>query len=214
MVIATAKRAQIVDQTCIATDSTTILKLAKQYKIPCVLTNSNHSCGTDRVNEAANLLNLDDNELIIGLQADEPFIEPEILQQILQYLATIDRDFKMLSAYDMIDKAQAQDPNVVKVVCDENHDAIYFSRSLIPYDREDQHNNYYKHIGLYAYDRKTLAKFCNFKPSQLEQTEKLEQLRAIANGEKIAMIRLQTQSFGIDTQADYERALALLQTQQ
>ena len=116
-------------------------------------------------------------------------------------------DIMMTSCYKLIDKISANDPNHVKVITDVNENAIYFSRSKIPYDREE-HLDYFGHLGIYGFTKKSLKEFCSLSSAPLENIEKLEQLRAIYHGKKIAMIKVESESFGIDTKEDLERALA------
>ena len=114
----------------------------------------------------------------------------------------------MVSCYKRIPPSFADDPNHVKVIMDHEGYAIYFSRSKIPYDREE-HLDYFGHLGIYGFTRETLANFCALGSSPLEDIEKLEQLRALYYGEKIAMVEVESQSFGIDTQEDLEKALKM-----
>jgi 3-deoxy-manno-octulosonate cytidylyltransferase (CMP-KDO synthetase) len=211
MVIRTAKRVQQLDKVVIATDSTEVLDLAKEYEIEAVMTSVDHQSGTDRINEAAQNLNLSDDEPIINVQADEPFIEPEVVKQIIDKVKEIaSEDFAMVSCYKQISSEMADDPNHVKVVCDENDDAIYFSRSKIPYHRDHYVSSSYKgHLGIYGFTKKSLNEFCSFNATVLEDTEKLEQLRAISNGKKIKMVEVQSKSFGIDTKEDLQNAIAI-----
>jgi len=140
------------------------------------------------------------------MQGDEPFLEPQILQKVKNKLTEIkNRDFVMVSCYKKIDELHAQDPNLVKVILDQNNDAIYFSRSKIPYNRDDVPHEYYGHIGIYGFTKKSLDEFVTMK-GESEHIEKLEQLRVIENGKKIAMIKVETNSFGIDTIDDLKKA--------
>jgi 3-deoxy-manno-octulosonate cytidylyltransferase (CMP-KDO synthetase) len=111
----------------------------------------------------------------------------------------------MVSCYKEIDELHAQDPNLVKVIIDTNSDAIYFSRSKIPYNRDDVPHTYFGHIGIYGFTKKSLDEFVTMQ-GRLEHIEKLEQLRVLENGKKIAMIKVKTESFGIDTKDDLEKA--------
>jgi len=115
------------------------------------------------------------------------------------------RDFAMVSCYKEINELSAEDPNLVKVILDKNNDAIYFSRSKIPYNRDNIPHIYFGHIGIYGFIKKSLDEFVKMK-GNLEHIEKLEQLRVIENGKKIAMIKVETKSFGIDTKDDLEKA--------
>jgi 3-deoxy-manno-octulosonate cytidylyltransferase (CMP-KDO synthetase) len=209
MVIRTAKAVSILDDVVIATDSLEVIELAKQHDIKAVLTSSDHQSGTDRINEAVNILNLGDNEVVVNVQADEPFIEASVVQAVIDKVRELqDRDFTMVSCYKEISSEMADDPNHVKVICDDNGDAIYFSRSKIPYHRDHYNSAKYKgHLGIYGFTKKSLNDFCSYEASLLEETEKLEQLRALSNGSKINMVRVESNSFGIDTKEDLENAL-------
>ena len=209
MVIATARAVSGVDEVAIATDSQEIVNLASDYGFKAVMTSSEHKSGTDRINEAAQKLNLSDDEIVINVQADEPFIEPKIVQEVkkrVKQSVENSENIMMTSCYKLINKNDANDPNYVKVITNAKNYAIYFSRSKIPFDREE-HNSYYGHLGIYGFTKKSLQEFCALPSSPLENIEKLEQLRAIYHGKKIAMIKVESQSFGIDTREDLQRAL-------
>ncbi|MCH5336872.1 MAG: 3-deoxy-manno-octulosonate cytidylyltransferase [Campylobacter sp.] len=210
MFIATAKQVSSVDEVCIAVDDERVLKIAKDFNFKAVLTRTNHESGTDRINEACEILKLKDDELVINVQADEPFIESENLAKFRDFSKDcLDKDAFMASCYKKITSKAAQDPNLVKVVCDNKGFALYFSRAKIPYEREEYAENFKGHLGIYAYSVKALREFCKLKNSNLEKAEKLEQLRAIENGKKIKMLEISTQSIGIDTKEDYEKALKI-----
>jgi 3-deoxy-manno-octulosonate cytidylyltransferase (CMP-KDO synthetase) len=211
MVIRTAKQVQTLDEVVIATDSKEVIELAKLYNIKAIMTSSTHQSGTDRINEAANLLQLKDDEIIINVQADEPFIEQEVIKAVINDVKVLkkSRDFCMSSCYKLISSNLADDPNHVKVVCDENNNAIYFSRAKIPYNRDhyNEDTTYKGHLGIYGFTKKSLNLFCNLNPAPLEDIEKLEQLRVIVNAKDISMIEVDSKSFGIDTKEDLENAL-------
>ena len=209
MVIRTAKAVSNLDDVVIATDSQEVVELAEKYEIQAVLTSSSHQSGTDRINEAVNILNLSDDEVVVNVQADEPFIEPKVVSSVIDQVKKLkDRDFTMVSCYKDITSEMADDPNHVKVICDDQEDAIYFSRSKIPYNRDHYNSTKYKgHLGIYGFTKKSLNKFCSYESSLLEETEKLEQLRALSNGAKINMVKVDSNSFGIDTKEDLENAL-------
>ncbi len=204
MVIATAARVKKLDRVVIATDSQEVIDIANKYGYEAVLTGTHHQSGTDRINEASLSLDIDENEVIVNVQADEPFIEPQVVQNVIDRVKN--SDCFMASCYKLIDKTFADDPNHVKVITDVNENAIYFSRSKIPYDREE-HLEYFGHLGIYGFTKKSLKKFCELSPAPLENIEKLEQLRAIYHGKKISMVRVKSESFGIDTKEDLKRAL-------
>jgi 3-deoxy-manno-octulosonate cytidylyltransferase (CMP-KDO synthetase) len=205
IIIWCAEVAKEVDDVVIATDSQEVINVCKKYGFEAVITNKNHKSGSDRIKEAADILKLNENEIVINMQGDEPFLEPEILQKVKDKLNSLNRDFKMVSCYKIISELEAEDPNLVKVVIDKNSDALYFSRSKIPYNRDNQAHSYKGHLGIYGFNKKSLDKFTQMK-GNLEHIEKLEQLRVIENGEKIAMIEVKSKSFGIDTKEDLEKA--------
>ncbi|SFP12640.1 3-deoxy-manno-octulosonate cytidylyltransferase [Hydrogenimonas thermophila] len=212
MVVATANAVKSVDDVAVATDSKEVMDICKSNNIKAVMTSSEHKSGTDRINEAAARLGLDDNEIIINVQADEPFIEPEVVEKLKQLVESTCNNNRIMicSAYKAISKEDAKDPNIVKVITDESGFAIYFSRSMIPYDRDGGFDSYKGHLGLYGFTRRMLENFCNLPHAPLEHIEKLEQLRALSHGYAIAMTEVKTESFGIDTPEDLQRAIACL----
>ena len=213
MVIATANRVKDIDEVIIATDSKEVIDIAKDYGYKALMTSDKHKSGTDRINEVAQKLDISDEEIVINVQADEPFIEPYIIEKTIQRLKDSQKngeDIFMVSCYKLISPKEANDPNHVKVITDFQNNAIYFSRSKIPYDREE-HLDYYGHLGIYGFTKKSLKEFCSLAVSPLEDIEKLEQLRAIYHGKKIAMIEVESKSFGIDTKEDLQKALSSLE---
>ena len=207
MFVATAKRVSSVDRVCVAVDSQKVLDIARTYELESVLTSEKHESGTDRINEACQILGLKDSEIIINVQADEPFIEPENLQKFKEFATScLDKDAFMASCYKKSDSKSCEDANLVKVVTDKEGFGLYFSRSKIPYERAS-YQHFKAHLGIYAYTVRALREFCAFKSSDLENAEKLEQLRALENGKRIKMLEIETKSIGIDSKEDYERAL-------
>ncbi|PHS58265.1 MAG: 3-deoxy-manno-octulosonate cytidylyltransferase [Sulfurimonas sp.] len=211
MVVRTAKRVQHLDRVVVATDDESIISVCKQHNIEAMLTSTTHKSGTDRINECANILNIDDNELIINVQADEPFVEPDVVQSLIKRLKSLQENkqpFIMGSCYNAINDEAAKDPNLVKVVLDTNDNAIYFSRSLIPYNQGGG-ATYFGHIGIYGFSKKSLKEFCNLNDAPIEDIEKLEQLRAIYHKKNISMVKVASTSFGIDTKEDLKRAIEI-----
>lgn len=206
MVIATAKRVQNLDDVAIAADTEEVVELAHKHGFKAILTSQHHQSGTDRINEAALKLDLPEDEIIVNVQADEPFIEEAVVKSVMERARTTDA--MITSACKKIDLNHVKDPNLVKVILNTHGNAIYFSRSAIPYDREGGFEGYFGHLGIYAFRKNALQTFCSLPNAPLEHIEKLEQLRAIYHGYTIAMVEVQSQSFGIDTQEDLERALA------
>jgi len=209
MVVATVNAVKSVDDVAVATDSKEVVDVCKSYNIKAIITSREHKSGTDRINEAASQLGLNDNETIINVQADEPFIETEVVKKLKHLVETSYNSDQIMiySAYKTISKNDAKDPNIVKVIIDESGFAIYFSRSTIPYDRDGKFDDYKCHLGLYGFKKNMLEQFCNLPCSPLEHIEKLEQLRALSHGFKIAMIEVKTKSFSIDTQKDLQKAV-------
>ena len=209
MVIRTAKAVESIDNVVIATDSQEVLKIAQQYHIDVVMTKTTHQSGTDRIYEAVQKLALADDEIIINVQGDEPFIEKEVVQSVynLTHKNKDNATILMNSSYKIINHLEADDPNSVKVVTDEKDIALYFSRAKIPYPRDEHFDTYKAHIGIYGFTAKSLREFCLLKPAPLEEIEKLEQLRTLYHGYEVAMIEVQSQSFGIDTPQDLAKAI-------
>lgn len=213
MVIKTAKQVSSLDKVIIATDSQEVVELANKHGFEAVLTSKEHQSGTDRINEAVNILGLDDDEVIINVQADEPFIETSVIEAVINRVKKVkdnNEDIMITSCYKKISSELADDPNHVKVILDEDSNAIYFSRAKIPYHRDHYESSLYcGHLGIYGFTKKSLNDFCSLSMSKLEKIEKLEQLRAIDNGNKIAMVEVESKSFGIDTEDDLKNALKI-----
>ena len=153
------------------------------------------SCGSDRVYQACENIEAD---IILNIQGDEPMIKTEMIEDLIS--AFDDPEVKMATLKKEITaEADINNPNIAKLITDENNNAIYFSRSTIPYNRDGRDDiKYYKHIGVYGYTKEFLKTFVSLPQSSLENAEQLEQLRAIENGYKIRVIETQYQSIGVD----------------
>ncbi|QOP40971.1 3-deoxy-manno-octulosonate cytidylyltransferase [Sulfurimonas marina] len=211
MVVRTAKRVAHLDRVVVAADDEKIVETCKAHGVEAMLTSTTHKSGTDRIHECATILELDDDELIINVQADEPFIETDVVESLQKQLKSLQdkgEEFIMGSCYNAINDEAAQDPNLVKVVLDANHNAIYFSRAKIPYNAGGG-AQYFGHIGIYGFSKKSLKEFCSLGDAPIEDIEKLEQLRAIYHGKKITMVKVASTGFGIDTKEDLERAIEI-----
>jgi 3-deoxy-manno-octulosonate cytidylyltransferase (CMP-KDO synthetase) len=211
MVVRTAQRVAHLDNVVVAADDEKIIEVCKAYGIKAMLTSTTHKSGTDRIHECATILDLDDDELIINVQADEPFIEPDVVESLmkkLQHLQAEKNDFIMGSCYNAINAEAAEDPNLVKVVLDTKGNAIYFSRAKIPHNQSGE-AVYFGHIGIYGFSKKSLKEFCSLPDAPIEDIEKLEQLRAIYHQKNIAMVKVASTGFGIDTKEDLERAVEI-----
>lgn len=213
MVIKTALQVSSLDDVTIATDSQEVIELANTHGINAVMTSINHQSGTDRINEAAKVLKLNDDDIVVNVQADEPFIEPEVVNAVINRVKEArdnKEDIMIVSCHKKISSELADDPNHVKVLLNAKGNATYFSRSKIPYHRDHYENSSYNgHLGIYGFTVKSLKEFCSLPESKTEHIEKLEQLRAIDHEKKIAMVEVQSKSFGIDTQEDLENALRI-----
>ncbi len=195
-----------VEDVVVATDDQRILDVANQLNIPAVLTSVEHASGTDRLNEVAEYQGWRDDTLVINVQGDEPLIPAALIRQLYDFTQT-QTEFDIHTVISPLQNQEdATNPNIVKVALGENNRAVYFSRSPIPYDRENPQSikHLFRHIGIYAYRVSSLKTFCAFSESQLEKLEKLEQLRALSNGLMIgATIIEQAPPHGIDTIEDY-----------
>jgi len=209
MVIRTAKAVESIDNVLIATDAQEVIDIALKYNIQAVMTLDTHQSGTDRIYEAAKRVGLSDDEVIINVQGDEPFIETDVVEAIFHLTNKNKQDTSIImnTCYKLITNQEADDPNIVKVVANENDMALYFSRSKIPYPRDDHFKDYKGHLGIYGFTMKSLEKFCKSTPAPLEDIEKLEQLRALYHGFNISMVKVETESFGIDTPEDLKKAI-------
>jgi 3-deoxy-manno-octulosonate cytidylyltransferase (CMP-KDO synthetase) len=211
MVVRTAKRVEHLDRVVVAADDELIIKTCKEYGIEAMLTSTTHKSGTDRIHECATILNLPNDELVINVQADEPFIEPDVVESLMNKLKELqanDEEFIMGSCYNSINAEAAQDPNLVKVVLNEKSNAIYFSRAKIPHNQSGE-AVYFGHIGIYGFSKKSLKEFCSLPDAPIEDIEKLEQLRAIYHQKNIAMVKVASTGFGIDTKEDLKRAVEI-----
>jgi 3-deoxy-manno-octulosonate cytidylyltransferase (CMP-KDO synthetase) len=211
MVVRTAKAVAHLDRVVVAADDEIIISTCQAYGIEAMMTSTTHKSGTDRINECANILGLGDDELIINVQADEPFIEAEVVESLIKKLKMLQENnepFIMGSCFNAINAESAQDPNLVKVVLDDANNAIYFSRACIPYNRSGG-ATYFGHIGIYGFSKKSLKEFCNLSDAPIEDIEKLEQLRAIYHQKKITMVKVASTGFGIDTPEDLKRAIEI-----
>jgi len=196
--------AKLPEKVIIAADDKRIADAAISFGAECILTSPDHKSGTDRIAQAVADI---DVEIVINIQADEPEINPENIDFLAQ-LMTDYPDAQMATlATDFQTPEQIADPNIVKVITDAGAKAIYFSRSVIPYDRENhgtgQVTNYLRHVGTYAYRKQFLLKITTLPQSRLEKIEKLEQLRAIENGFEILVGKVRHTSDGIDTPQQY-----------
>ena len=197
----------------IATDDERIVGAARSFGAPVRLTRPDHLSGTDRVAEVASS---DTAELIVNIQGDEPLIDPAAIDAAILPLLHDDGVLMGTLKKRIENPREIGDPNVVKVVTDRTGNAIYFSRSTIPYVRgsvgmAENAITHYKHIGLYVYRRDFLLGYSDLPVGPLEQAERLEQLRALENGYSIRVVETEYESMGVDTPEDLERVSKLFE---
>ncbi len=182
----------------IATDDSRIADLGKQIGAQVVITHPDHPSGTDRIAEAAK--ECGDATHVLNIQGDEPLLDPSLVDALAQILRADDQ-LPMITAGSLLsDEEQIADPNIVKLVLNRQGNALYFSRSPIPYRREDVPTlPTYRHLGLYGYRIDFLHHFVSLPPSSLERTEGLEQLRALEDGATIRVLLTEHDAIGLDT---------------
>lgn len=219
-----AKKAELIQEVYVATDSHLIEEKVKEFGGKAIMTSEEHSSGTDRIAEAVEKINdlkINDSDIIINLQGDEPLIDPKMINDLVTLMK--DKETEIGTLAKRIERQEEIfDPNVVKVVFGKDGYAFYFSRSPIPYyrdifevlrERDDcslfcmkkSGISFYKHIGIYAYRKGVLTLFSKGKVSRLEEAEKLEQLRALEMGFKIRVKETEFETIGVDTPDDVKK---------
>jgi 3-deoxy-manno-octulosonate cytidylyltransferase (CMP-KDO synthetase) len=222
-VVEQTKKARSVSEVIVATDDERITKAVQGFGGSVVMTSPDHLSGTDRVAEVAKSR---DCEIVVNVQGDEPLIPPENIDLIVAPLVN-DETIKVSTLMMRIDSVEnLVNPDICKVVVDHLGNALYFSRAPIPFDRDgwtldlqegecvwprDMKVRAYKHIGLYAYRKSFLLEFPSLRISQLENIEKLEQLRILENGVSIRMVETEKDSIGVDREEDLSVVEKLLQ---
>lgn len=222
-----AKAATFADDLCIATDNEEIAKVCSDAGYDVVMTSEHHASGTDRLAEVASIKGWADTDIVVNMQGDEPLVPPVLLEQVSELLRAKPECVMATLCEPILNHEEFMRPSVVKVVCDSNQHALYFSRAPIPCDREHalalaSHTkltdnqklavpkNAYRHLGLYAYRVGLLKQFVTWQQGVLENLECLEQLRILENGERIAVAQATTiLPAGVDTQEDLDRLNAL-----
>ena len=216
-------RAQSVEQVIVATDDPRIQQVVESFGGRAVMTSPDHRSGTDRVAEVARLLPY---EIVLNVQADEPMIRPEMIDALVEVMTSNPGCSIATLACGLGDLDELDDPNVVKVVLRPDGNALYFSRSPIPFPmlpesaqlrtvkeivsyRNDLIRMFYKHIGVYAYRREFLLQFIRWPSTPLEQCEALEQLRALEHGVAVRVVLTPYSTIGVDTPEDLERVRKL-----
>lgn len=195
------------DEVVVATDEKKIANHVKEIGANVILTKATHESGTDRCGEVIETYS--DFDIVVNIQGDEPLVDAEQLRVLL---AAFDDDSVEIATLGSpkISSADIQDANRIKIVLDQQSDALYFSRSPIPFERNDESYPFLKHIGLYAFRSKTLKKLVQLTPTLLEKTESLEQLRWMYYGYKIRVVETLIETPNIDTPEDVEEVLKKL----
>jgi 3-deoxy-manno-octulosonate cytidylyltransferase (CMP-KDO synthetase) len=209
-VVRQARRVPGLAQVVVATDDLRVKEAVERHGGIAVMTREDHRSGTDRLAEVAHSLACD---VIVNIQGDEPLIDPRMIAQALTPFA--DPAVEMTTLCRAANAHDFKNPNVVKAVVGHDGFALFFSRAPIPYDRTGRQDGgaprlAYKHIGLYAYRRTTLLRLASLAPTALEETEMLEQLRALEHGIRIRVVQTDLDSIGVDTDADVARVRAIL----
>ena len=205
-----ALKSKLFNEVYVITDSKLIYDCLKDYGGQVLMSSTEHISGSDRIAEFSSDISTD---IIVNIQGDEPFIDVNSLSKLINLFKTdVNNNIDLASLMQKTsDVNEITNPNVVKVVVDSNNFALYFSRSPIPYVRSgDGKTSFFKHIGVYAFRKKSLLDFYNSQPTPLEKTEKLEQLRYLEHGKKIMMIETNYNGLGIDTMDDLINARKII----
>lgn len=210
MVVRVAQRALLsgASKVVVAVDDQKIFDACQSHGLDVMLTSNQHLTGTDRLSEVATRLGLSDNDIVVNVQGDEPLIPSELITQVAQTLADHPESDIATAALAIHDASEVSNPNVVKVTMSKSGQALYFSRSPIPFNRDPQkyQAQHYRHIGMYAYKASFLKEFSKLSPAPIEEAESLEQLRAMWHGYKIQVhVTNSAPPPGVDTAEDLER---------
>ncbi len=209
-VVDRVKACRRVSTVLIATDDQRIVEALKPFGTHCVMTSAAHQSGTDRVAEVAAER---DEAIVVNVQGDEPEIEPQIVDALIERLERTDEPMATAATRFPVG-LDPRDPNLVKVVLNQQSQAIYFSRSAVPFYRDGGDGQYLLHLGIYAYRRDFLLKYALMAQTPLELAEKLEQLRAIETGHKLFVQIVDRATHGIDTPEQYEAFVRRAATRQ
>ena len=197
-----AQQAKLADMIIVATDDERIFDAVKAFGGNVEMTSTEHKCGSDRIKEV--VMRHPEISYIVNLQGDEPLIKPESIDEVAKNVKD-DENADISTLIRKITPQEAENPNLVKCVKDNNGFALYFSRSKIPFERNEGKADFYGHLGIYGYKRKALITMTELPQSSYEQSESLEQLRALQNGMKIKTSVVDFVPIGIDTAEDLEK---------
>lgn len=201
-----------IDSVYVATDDKRVYDTVHGFNGNAIMTSEDHQCGSERLAECAELLKLKDDDIIINVQGDEPLVQVETIQNLVDLF--INFDIYMATLKKRIDSSEElENPNVVKVVTNLDGYALYFSRQPIPYIRNDKNIlDYYKHVGIYGYKKDFLMRYCTMEQTPLEKAESLEQLRVLENGYQIKVAETNGQTIGVDTPEQLKQVEKILFT--
>ncbi len=206
-----AKQSKKLDEVIIACDEDKVIEVAESFGAKAVMTSKDHSSGSDRIAEVVKDLDFD---VIVNIQGDEPLLHSSVIDDLAEALLS-DTSCSMATVIKVINKKEEIDnPNVVKVVVDDQMNALYFSRSVIPFNRDNEDIEYYKHLGIYAYRKDFLFTYKDLSKSKLEKAEKLEQLRVLESGYKIKTVFTDVETIGVDTAEDVARVEEILKQEE
>jgi 3-deoxy-manno-octulosonate cytidylyltransferase (CMP-KDO synthetase) len=203
-----ARQVQELDDLWVATDDERIFACVTGFGGRALMTRADHLSGSDRLAEAAHLLDLAWDDIVVNIQGDQPLFPLDLIGQLAAPLKRNPEAVMVTAARQLSDPAAAADPNLVKVVFDRQGRALYFSRSSLPYWREGGQPYFYRHLGLYAYRVSFLQEFVHLPPGRWEEAEKLEQLRALEHGFPIHVVETEGDTLEVDTPTDLARAAA------
>jgi 3-deoxy-manno-octulosonate cytidylyltransferase (CMP-KDO synthetase) len=207
----------LLSRVVIATDDERIADCVRSFEGEVVMTRADHASGTDRLAEAATILNIPEQDVVVNIQGDQPLFPAEVIEQVARPLIE-DPTLPMSTLiYKIVRKEEINDPNHVKTVFDRNNNALYFSRSPIPFQRDPNEitePTYYKHLGFYGYRKGFLRTFVSLPEGEWERFEKLEQLRALEFGYRIKVVLTEYDSVEVDTLKDLKRVEEILRTAQ
>ncbi|MGG0518664.1 3-deoxy-manno-octulosonate cytidylyltransferase [Priestia aryabhattai] len=200
------KLSQRIDEIIVATDSIEISKVVQGFGGKCLLTSSKHDSGSERLGEVSENI---DGDIFVNIQGDEPLIDPNTIDEIVE-TALNNLECVITAKVKIVNEEDANDPNIVKVVDDCNKNALYFSRSKIPFNRDGIKMEYYKHLGIYSYPKKILQEYISLSKAKIESSESLEQLRLLYNGYKIKVVETKCDAVGVDVQGDIKKVEAII----
>lgn len=209
-----AKRSSMIDYLIVATDDQRIFDHVKEFGGNVIMTSSSHLTGSDRLVEVLEKEDKVQNaEMILNIQGDEPLIEPEVLESVINALQSDKECVVSTAVIPLHSEELAIDRSIVKCVFDQNHRAIYFSRALIPHGKNgklQEDTAYYHHLGIYCFRPQFLITYASLEPTPLQKAECLEQLKIIENGYKIKVAVVESESIGIDTPEDLKKVEQML----